>query len=130
MRIKLALMAALFAASSGAAWAQAGGPERLRRMDFDGDGAVTRAEASAARTAIFNRLDSNGDSTLSAEERAAAASRRGAAQLMSSSDADGDGRLTRAEFMAAPYRVFDRLDANEDGVISAEEMATAGAGAQ
>ncbi len=33
-------------------------------------------------------------------------------------DLDGDGKVTKAEFMDA----FDKLDRNHDGVISADEM--------
>jgi Ca2+-binding EF-hand superfamily protein len=40
-------------------------------------------------------------------------------------DPDADGRISRAELMAAPYRVFDRLDANDDGAISAAEIEAA-----
>ena len=37
-------------------------------------------------------------------------------------DSDGDGRLTRAEFLADADRFFRRLDANGDGVIDGFEI--------
>lgn len=37
-------------------------------------------------------------------------------------DADHDGRLTRAEFLADGVRWFDRLDVNKDGVIGQAEI--------
>jgi len=38
-------------------------------------------------------------------------------------DADHDGKLTRAEFMADGVRWFDQLDVNKDGVIGQAEIA-------
>jgi hypothetical protein len=38
-------------------------------------------------------------------------------------DADGDGRLTRAEFIADSMAFFTLLDRNSDGVISPQELA-------
>jgi hypothetical protein len=37
-------------------------------------------------------------------------------------DADGDGRVSQAEFMAAIDPLFSRLDANSDDVISPDEL--------
>ena len=40
-------------------------------------------------------------------------------------DGDRDGMLTKAEFMARPMAMFDRADANKDGVVTADEMKAA-----
>src|SRR6185503_18497922 len=37
-------------------------------------------------------------------------------------DADGDGKLTREEFVADAARFFQTLDANHDGVIDGQEL--------
>ena len=37
-------------------------------------------------------------------------------------DADGDGRISRAEFLSGDSRMFDRLDADENGVIEPAEL--------
>lgn len=103
----------------------------LARADANGDGSVTRAEASDARAAMFERLDRNADGAVSADEREAARSRLAAfSQLMRSvmilradrMDADGDGILTRAEFMVS-NPMFERADRNGDGVIDPDEIA-------
>lgn len=38
-------------------------------------------------------------------------------------DRNGDGFVTRDEFLSHPSEIFDRLDANHDGRISKDEMA-------
>ena len=39
----------------------------------------------------------------------------------SQADANGDGRISRAEHQAAAEKKFDSLDANNDGVLTSEE---------
>lgn len=65
---------------------------RLKAVDTDGDGAISRDEASAALRAEFQRLDRNHDGTLSENEFVASRLER-----FSAVDADGDGKLTRVE---------------------------------
>lgn len=67
----------------------------------------------------FQRLDTNADNVLSAEE-IAAASERGKAML-ERADTDKDGRVTRAEIEASMAAMVDRFDKNGDGVISEDE---------
>jgi hypothetical protein len=44
---------------------------------------------------------------------------------MMRADANGDGAISRAEAQTARVAVFDRIDANRDGFLSAEERAAA-----
>ncbi|MDB6169167.1 MAG: hypothetical protein JWM88_2031 [Verrucomicrobia bacterium] len=37
-------------------------------------------------------------------------------------DTDGDGRISRAEHAAGAKKMFDEMDANHDGVVTADEM--------
>lgn len=123
MRLGMMVAAAVLAATSPVLAQQRGGFERLMAMDTNGDGAISRGEAEAARRFQFGRLDSDADGYLSEAERAAAP---GSGRMLNQiRDADDDGRLSRAEVMAAPYRGFDRLDANSDGTLSAEELEAA-----
>jgi hypothetical protein len=46
----------------------------------------------------------------------------GDAMGMRGADADGDGRISRAEFLGAEHPGFARLDANSDGVITPDEL--------
>jgi hypothetical protein len=42
--------------------------------------------------------------------------------MLGRADANNDGRVSRAEFMGQPYRLFDHFDANKDGVLDAGEI--------
>jgi len=44
------------------------------------------------------------------------------AGMMKKMDADGDGRITREEFMAGHEAIFNAKDKNGDGVIDADEI--------
>lgn len=114
------------------AGAQAGGamPRFFERYDADGDGAVSAEELKAGRTAEAAALDANGDGKLSAEELVAADLRRvqarGEARVaaqIAAQDLDGDGMLSAAELAmpGAGGRMFDRLDRDDDGMLSADE---------
>lgn len=110
------------------AWAQGAGRglDILAAMDANGDGAVTRAEARAARETLFQRLDADDDGLVSQTEREAMrqGQRQGGGRGMgANADADGDGSISRAEFLNQRYRGFDRADTNADGTVSAEEIA-------
>ena len=74
----------------------------------------------------FEALDTNQDGALTVEEMIAHASLR-----FSQADVDGDGFLSKEEVSAnegdrrakRADRMFERRDANDDGKLSAEEMA-------
>ena len=121
--MRLAILAAALLLATPAMAQQAGGAQMLAAMDANGDGQLTRAEAEAGRAAMFTRLDADHDGYLSSTERAALAQRpMGRGLANADADGDGDGRISRSEFMGQPYRGFDRLDANHDGVVSTAEM--------
>ncbi|SEJ06209.1 EF hand [Sphingomonas sp. OV641] len=76
--------------------------------DTNGDGIVTRTEASAAADALFARFDANRDGKISADERRG---RRGA-------DAPD---MTQQQFRERAMKRFDLADANKDGRIDQAE---------
>jgi hypothetical protein len=121
------------------------GAHMLERADTDNDGAISRAEAVAARAATFQRLDANADGAIDlatemrrhrgrggaeggpapgadarSEGRPEARNQARGAPL----DANADGRVSRDEFMAR-LPMFDRLDADRDGRVTRAELIAA-----
>lgn len=100
----------------------------LDKADSNHDGYITRDEFKASRAAQFARLDRNDDGVVSLSEfpRLAKSSRPKAQKLkavISHADRDGDGRVTRAEFVDGPAPLFDRADRDHDGRLSRDEVA-------
>jgi len=115
-----------------------GGPQGMMpdfaTLDADGDGTVTEAEVLAWRQSKVAGLDANGDGLLSTEElvaqemaQAQVRAEARVARQIAAQDLDGDGALSAAELMAPPMpmQLFDRVDANDDGAVSAEEFEAA-----
>lgn len=107
-------------------------PNPFEKMDADGDGKVTFAEASAVQQdltqARFTEMDSNGDGVwtlLPRGDRRGPGGPGGPRGPRPNPDTDGDGKVTAAEFAAAmpdaPADLFSRLDANSDGVLTEDE---------
>jgi Ca2+-binding EF-hand superfamily protein len=119
----------------------------------DGDTFQLSSEAQSVRLSaseMFSQMDADGDGALSEEEFTAArpsdVTAEMAANLYNSIDADGSGSLTESEYTTAVNDMpppppppsdssgsgfsdssasFDALDTNQDGTISAEELAAA-----
>lgn len=98
-----------------AAFAQGGGMGMMR-ADTNGDGMISKAEATAQANARFDRMDTNKDGTITADER------KGPGGRMMARAGGGDGAMTRAEFLAQADKRFARIDTNNDGQLSADEL--------
>eukprot|EP00903_Cladosiphon_okamuranus_P021218 g19491.t1 len=100
------------------------------QVDTDGDGKITPEELQAHSAARFAQADTDGDGTLSVEEmvarmeaRQAERLQRGAERMIERMDKNDDGVLSADEMAPRDEgRMFARLDADEDGAISQEEM--------
>ena len=109
---------------AGSALAQADLQLLGQRADVNRDSVVSREEFLAARAAQFDHFDRNRDGYLDSAD--ADALPEPAVRLFQAmerlADADGDGRVSRAEFNGMPTRGFDRMDANQDHVLEPDEM--------
>lgn len=101
----------------------------LERADRNDDSALDAAEAHAAAERRFARLDRNGDGVLELGERARPAARRTPpgrdvqrGQRLQALDTDHDGRVSRAEFLAAADARFAAADSNHDGRLGPQEL--------
>jgi Ca2+-binding EF-hand superfamily protein len=124
-RTMIASVAALLATSSLALAHGAG--KGLARFDRDGNGAVTRSEMRTTEGERFDKIDTNHDGQLTADE-IQAAHREAAAAHFAAKDTDKDGKLSRAEVAKMPDPMFARLDANHDGFLTPDELAQGHAG--
>ena len=100
--------------------------QMLTKADADRDGAVSLAEFRQARAGQFSKLDRNGDGAISSADAPRLAKRgKGGermAEMTKAFDANGDGRVTRDEFVDGPALVFGRADANGDQTVSPAEL--------
>ncbi|NMN06432.1 MULTISPECIES: EF-hand domain-containing protein [unclassified Novosphingobium] len=128
MRISLFIAATATLAIAGTAHAQRGGrfADMFAGADANHDGRISRDEFMAGRSARFAELDRNHDGVISAADfprlAAFAAAKAKMDALITSADADHDGRVTRQELAHAPTTMFDMADANHDGFVDQSEL--------
>lgn len=106
------------------------GETRFRGMDTDNDGVITRAEWRG-NDQSFRQQDTNGDGVLSGAEVApqSPADLRGRRRdelvaQFTRADRDNDTRLRRNEW-TADLGAFEQTDANRDGVVTRAEFLAA-----
>ncbi|HKQ13483.1 MAG TPA: EF-hand domain-containing protein [Steroidobacteraceae bacterium] len=120
--------AAVLLLSSCVVLAQGREGPALEQADANHDGKITKQEYIDARAAQFARMDRNGDGFIDAADSREDASERGqraAAALRGRIDSNGDGKISKEEFVNAPTMLFDKFDANRDGVLDATELEAA-----
>jgi len=117
----------VMAASTAQAAARTPGAA-LEKADANHDDYITRDEFKASRATQFDRLDRNDDGVVSLSEfprlvKSNRSKTQALKAVITHADRDGDGRVTRAEFVDGPAPLFDRADRDHDGRLSREEVA-------
>jgi Ca2+-binding EF-hand superfamily protein len=98
--------------------------------DLNQDGKVTHAEYDAANTKRFAEA-AHGAKTLTFDQFAGIGGnrfRQVGTRIFQSLDANNDGRLTIVEYSAAQQRRFAAIDRNKDGIVTRDELAVRGGG--
>lgn len=99
--------------------------EFLLRYDSNNDGKITRAELEAGLRQDFRQADSNHDGRLDPDEVLAVNQRRikiDQSIAIPLIDWNHDGYVDFAEFAAPMRSLFEQYDADEDGVVTLQEM--------
>jgi len=116
-------------ASAFAAGHDPGKGGKFAMMDSDGDGQLSAAEHATGAKKMFTDMDSDMDGKVSAAEmdalhpdKAGAKASMSSADKIKKLDTDGDGRLSASEHAAGSEKMFKAGDANNDGLMSADEM--------
>lgn len=134
-------LALLLAAAPALAQQGEPGAHFIENWDSDGDGAVTVDEAGARRADVFASFDANEDGFLDAEEYVTfdearandmaqneggqgkgAMMRAADGMLLARNDIDGDGKVSRDEFLGQAAAWIAEMDRNGDGVITTADF--------
>jgi len=120
-------------------------PPIIKALDTDGDGAISSAEMANAAASLAT-LDQNGDGVLEIGEMMPPRPERGGRggrggpggpggergggangfiERVMQNDADGDGKVSLAEAPERMQGFFERLDGNNDGFLTPEELTEA-----
>lgn len=105
--------------------------DQLEKADTNGDGSISRQEFVANRETQFTRLDRNHDGFMTQGDIPRMVKRRrpesGASidQMIAALDKDGDGKVSRDEFVNGPAPVFNLADKDGDGVVTKAELESA-----
>ncbi|MBU2991842.1 EF-hand domain-containing protein [Octadecabacter sp. 1_MG-2023] len=114
----------------------------VENWDLDGDATVTLEEITERRDMVFNMFDNDENDLLNAEEYAQFDETRAAdmeanagghgngngggrmmeGMTLTFNDTDGDGNVTREEFVAGSTGWFAMLDKNEDGSVTSADF--------
>lgn len=99
--------------------------QRFTRLDLDGNGAITQAEATEAREKMMAMMAERraGGEGMRRGPRGGRGGPEGA--MFGRADANGDGQVTFAEFSAPMMERFAQHDTNGDGAIDADERVAA-----
>lgn len=150
--LTLATAAVVLTATFAIAQQGTPGGHFIENWDPNEDGAVTLAEATERRSDIFFTFDQDDNGVLTAEEyelfdnaraldhendkggqghggghgNGQGGGKNGEGMAMAFNDINGDGQVTRDEFMARTGEWYAKMDRNGDGVITTKDFGRRG----
>ena len=105
--------------------AHGGGSNLLETFDANNDGQLTQAEIDGFRAERLAKFDTDGNGTLSLQEYEALwhdAYRERMVDEFQRHDDDGNSIVTTEEFSDPFANMVTRMDRNDDGILSGEEL--------
>ncbi len=129
---KILLASLLIVAGTGMAYAHAEGEKPdFATLDADGSGEITAEDLTILRQNRFAEMDTDGSGSISEAEFVAGAKAKSedrAAKMFARLDADGDGELNQDTLATMGKRrmhgrMLERFDADGSGGINEEEFA-------
>jgi len=97
---------------------------RFERLDEDGDGSLSRDELSILSRARFDELDEDDDDAVSLEEFRALSANGDPKETFRNLDSDEDGRIAIDGLSESMRPRFERADTNDDGFVDMAELST------
>lgn len=144
--MKTAILAAALTLTAGVVLAEQGQPglHFVENWDLDADGIVTLAEATEKRGDVFYTFDENDDGILTKAEYAmfdearandmqgqgghgqGAMKQADSGMTLAFNDVNGDGAVSRDEFLSRVPAWFSKMDRSGDGVITTQDFGRKG----
>ena len=124
---RASLLAVLLLSTVSPAMAQQRAAAAFDAADRNGDGVISREEFEATRAENFSRRDRNQDGFIDSADLGQRAAARpaladGIGRAQQRMDVNGDGKLSKEEFVKGGLDLFERADTDGNGSIDAKEL--------
>ncbi|MBR9825275.1 MAG: hypothetical protein GYB36_05650 [Alphaproteobacteria bacterium] len=127
---RFAVIALVFAGTAAPAANAMQSADRMEQFavsaDANGDGYITEAEIREARTSRFDRFDRDSNDQLNSDDAPRFLMRQQFNDWLTvmtpDFDTDGNGSISRNEFVNGPMHAFEAADTDQDGQVAVEDL--------